>query len=93
VTSPADLVFRGRPMPQLQHGRFDVYRRTDNRFIVYDPMLPFASRTASGPYATQGEAIDAAKALSAQADARGEPNAHERKGYAWDWSDPKTWER
>jgi hypothetical protein len=81
----------GRVEPPTQAGRFSVFRRTDGAWIVYDPALPVGARTHS-VHETKLEASDACLRASAQATARGEPNARTLHGFKLDWSDPRTWE-
>ncbi len=76
-------------------GRFVGMRRTDARWIVYDPARPFGDRTAwlGEVGATREDASAACKRLSAEATLRGEPNEPARQGFKWDWTDPHTWQR
>lgn len=95
ANSPAETGFVGFVGAPLAFGRFAAMRRTDGRWIVYDPARPFAHRTAwlGDAGAARDDASAACKRLSAEASLRGEPNEAERKGLKWDWTDPKTWER
>lgn len=81
-----------KQFPGRRLGRFSVFQRTDDLWIVYDPARPFADGTAFGPTSDYQAALDALEELSAAADARGEPNRLEKRGYARDWSDPASWD-
>lgn len=86
------IPFRGRVDRKTQYGRFSVFCRTDQKWIVFDPALPFAHNAAS-VHPNKDAACDDAEIRSAAATARGEANEVERHGFKWDWSLPETWNR
>lgn len=82
---------QGRVQLSHEYGRFQVLLRTDGVWIVRDPTRPMGKGAVwVGDF--EVEAVAEAKRLSDDADAKGEPNERELKGWKRDWSNPRSWD-